>query len=158
MDSEKPYQRTVHTANSTTDFPDFFGDIDCRRTRSNIDGAITCIEKEDFVFFLEPNATLVNPKYLNIHTVKKLYTATNNQTDSLKYYNIDLEVGVNYGWNRTADVMPRVYKFEVEDDDGYPYVSECSNRGLCNQDVGYCVCFDDYHLDDCSLLQNKITY
>ena len=39
----------------------------------------------------------------------------------------------------------------------YQYVSQCSNRGLCESTMGICVCFTGYTNDNCDT-QNMLAY
>lgn len=52
-----------------------------------------------------------------------------------------------------ADILSHdffhVYKFYPNEDSTYPYVLECSGRGLCDQTVGECRCFSGYSSDSC---------
>lgn len=40
---------------------------------------------------------------------------------------------------------------------GYQYVSECSNRGNCNYEIGECVCFPGFVGDSCSIQNNIVS-
>ena len=59
------------------------------------------------------------------------------------------------------DVKASIYKFyppslDTTESDGYNYVAECSNRGLCNQDEGLCECFTGFTGADCGTI-NSLT-
>jgi len=43
----------------------------------------------------------------------------------------------------------RIYKYTAGSEP-YEYVSECSNRGICNEEEGLCECFRGYTGDACS--------
>lgn len=79
-----------------------------------------------------------------------------------------IEVDVNVGWTgqkgdpENADTVGdgstwsdntgivTLFHFEPKIEGTYEYVSQCSNRGLCNTDTGTCDCFSGYTGDDCS--------
>merc|ERR1719261_1374002 len=44
-----------------------------------------------------------------------------------------------------------IFKFSPATTGTYTYVSECSNRGVCDSEVGVCECFKGYTNDDCSV-------
>lgn len=52
-------------------------------------------------------------------------------------------------WSDNTGVVV-LFHFTPHNDGTYEYVSECSNRGLCNKD-GLCECFDGYTGHDCSI-------
>ena len=45
----------------------------------------------------------------------------------------------------------QIVKFTPASTGSYTYVSQCSNRGLCNGDDALCECFKGYTNDDCSM-------
>lgn len=51
-------------------------------------------------------------------------------------------------WSDNTGVVI-LFHFTPNKDGTYEYVSECSNRGLCNVN-GLCECFDGYTSHDCS--------
>ena len=52
-------------------------------------------------------------------------------------------------WSDNTGVVI-LFHFTPHSDGSYDYVSECSNRGLCDTD-GLCKCFDGYTGHDCSI-------
>jgi len=47
--------------------------------------------------------------------------------------------------------MVNIFKFAPATTGTYTYVSECSNRGICDADAGVCECFKGHTNDDCSV-------
>lgn len=52
-------------------------------------------------------------------------------------------------WSDNTGVVT-LFHFTPHEDGTYEYVSECSNRGLCDE-YGVCDCFDGYTGVDCSI-------
>jgi hypothetical protein len=161
---EDLYSNTVYTTKTNDGNSNAFyqGNLDCETTMENRNGAFTCLEKEDRVFFLDKERADFTPKYLNLYTAKKLYIQTSNASrwHSLAPVStrnrIVLDMPINGHFdisNGTTNV--RAYKF-TPPELGYEYVSECSNRGLCDTGTGLCTCFNSYTGDDCSKLNNFI--
>ena len=158
-----PYSTTVYTVNTTNSFPSYRGNLDCLANRPRQNGAFECIEKGDKIFFLDPALTANNPKYINIHSVKRVYTANSNIVDrgsSPGYVRIVLDSAMTSFWPKNdLTVNGRVYKFfppgpRDPPQSSYQYVAECSNRGICQQDTGLCECFKSFTGDDCSVENN----
>ena len=159
----KPYSTTVYTTNSTTAFPNYRGNIDCLSNQPNQNGALECLEKGDRVFFLDPVLPANNPKYVNLHTVKRVYTANQNlnaRSSTPGNVRITLDTAMTSHWPiNDLTVTGRVYKFFPPGawdppTSSYQYVAECSNRGLCHRDSGQCTCFSSFTGDDCSVENN----
>jgi len=116
------------------------------------------------VFFLDPALPANNPKYINLHTVKRAYTANKNLYTASSsvpgYVRIDLDTAMTSYWPiNDATVTGRVYKFMPPSaldppSSQYQYVAECSNRGVCQQETGQCLCFASFTGDDCSVENN----
>ena len=163
------YSRTVYTTNATATYHSddpYQGNIECEVNVENKHGAFTCLEKGDRVFFLDKIRADSNPEYLNIYTVEKLGVALG--TVSSDYYSSNMESyyegsvrnfitvdsGITSNFDRTnGTVSARAYKF-TPPIDSYQYVSECSNRGLCDTTSGLCSCFYSWTGDDCSVVNN----
>jgi hypothetical protein len=53
-------------------------------------------------------------------------------------------------WSDNTGVVT-LFHFTPHDEGTYEYVSECSNRGLCNRNTALCECFSGYTGGDCSV-------
>ena len=60
------------------------------------------------------------------------------------------------GFVRPIKFTPSSRVVNPEDEDpapvAYTYVSECSNRGVCDTDAGLCDCFPGFTGHDCSFM------
>jgi hypothetical protein len=66
---------------------------------------------------------------------------------------ITVESGIAHRLDRSNGTHTgRAYKFRPPE--GHLYVSECSNRGVCDTNTGLCSCFYTFAGDDCSSLNN----
>lgn len=158
----RPYSQIVYSIRSNSTLsnsnisPSYQGNIDCESNQPNNNGALDCIDKGDRVFFLDPslnqNSIQSNPKYLNIYTVQRIFRSMYNMNTPVN--EIDLDMSLNSAWTDIDHSAARVYIYHPPDE-GYQYVSECSNRGNCNKDSGQCECFTGFHGDDCAI-QNYI--
>lgn len=137
-----------------------------------------CLDKNDLFFVVDPYQNENSPSYLNMYTAVSITTqhtgdanipydnaaiesvgqAYNLSTNAQYYYNqshykrhvITTDLNTNWAHDAvTSNARFRVYKFTPHPDSTYTYVSECSNRGLCNAFEGVCECFPGYHGDAC---------
>lgn len=58
-------------------------------------------------------------------------------------------------WSDNTGIVT-LFHFTPSSAGNYEYISECSNRGLCNEDSGVCECFSGYTADDCGM-QNALS-
>jgi hypothetical protein len=163
-EKEEWYSRTLYTNNGSSysgiKHPDYSGNLDCETHPESRDGAFTCLAKGDSVFFLDTDRADRNPEYLNIYKTTRVYTELNAQRQRKfsRRHRIELNYAINSDFsdpNSTWHV--RAFKFFPPADQGYTYVSECSNRGICRSQLGLCECFSSYTLDDCSSINNFAT-
>jgi hypothetical protein len=164
-EQEDVYSSTIYSTNASSTYSvsgDYQGNIECEVNPENRNGAATCIEKEDKVFFLDKERAENNPEYLNIYTVKKL-SVLPGSTSNLKYESytregsernrITVDTGITSRLDRfNGTYTGRAYKFTAPT--GFKYVTECSNRGTCNVNTGQCECFNSFTGDACETLNN----
>jgi hypothetical protein len=158
---DQPYSNTIYTANTSSIYDYFIGNVDCETTTPNVNGAYACVEKGNVIFPLNPYNYSSNPKYMNLYTVNKIYTLTPLNSPLGLQQNparIVLDKSINSAWEQSSfstNTSTRLYIFTPQD--RYNYVSECSNRGLCDTDLGDCGCFTGYIGDDCSAVDNSLS-
>jgi len=154
------FHSNVMYVTNVTSSTNYYGSVDCQTNPAGSNGAMTCLDKDDYVLFfnddLSAGGAKYNPKYLNIYQVKKM--ALSRTTPS-----ITLDTGVNGYYSNgvissassTTQIASysRIYKFTPPT--GETYAGECSGRGVCNTASGTCECFSGYTKDDCSV-QNAL--
>ena len=110
---------------------------------------------------MDPSLTAIgassNPKYLNLYQVNRLYSNPPNGK-----HTIQLDQAITSAWPETGSgTTARIYQFITADltagtdqQVGFKYVSECSNRGNCLEDSGICDCFEGFTSAACSYQNN----
>ena len=130
--------------------------------------------KNDIMMVFDPYTVGNNPEYLNMYTIKRLHTTPTREhfhpvaferyfypTDFPKasylynydFYNahiITTDLTTNWAHSITGSAIFRIYKFTPSLDSTYKYISECSNRGICNTYDGICDCFSGYTGEACT--------
>jgi len=156
------YSNTVYSINATRNYPGYEGIIGCENNAESKNGAFTCLDKGDLVFFLDKVRPDRNPEYFNIYTIAKVYVEQGamKQQPFSKRNRIQLNYALNADYLNpnisTPDLTWKVRAYKFYPPTGYTYVSECSNRGNCDA-YGQCNCFDMFTMDDCSSLNNFAT-
>ena len=162
-DPNIPYSSTLFTHNSSSNYSNsgFDGYVDCGTNPHNDFGALDCVEKGNLVFFLDPSfnshSIKSNPKYLNLYTVLKIFRDYPSASPlSRRLVNkIVLDKSINSEWIDLSVDAARIYLFKPSN--AFRYVSECSNRGNCDDLTGICNCFEGFTAQACSS-QNNILF
>merc|ERR1719198_428032 len=97
----------------------------------------------------------------DLYTITKIWTAQMTSTTSSKEDRYRITVDKNINWDGSTIANPdfrdststtgyvQIVKFTPATTGTFTYVSQCSNRGLCNGDDALCECFKGYTNDNC---------
>eukprot|EP01038_Epipyxis_sp_PR26KG_P011527 gene11527-15440_t len=136
-----------------------------------------CLENGDLFFVLDAYHAKYNPPYINMYTTRSIsgtplqslmiiadvygnnITIRNNsRLSAFKQNIITSDLNMNWAQNPiSGSGVFRIYKFFPHKQSSYEYMSECSNRGICNTFEGICDCFTGYSGESCSV-QDSIAY
>merc|ERR1719487_2371041 len=97
----------------------------------------------------------------DLYTITKIWTAQMTSTTASKEDRYRITVDKNINWDGSTISNPdfrdststtgyvQIVKFTPATTGTFTYVSQCSNRGLCNGDDALCECFKGYTNDNC---------
>ena len=89
-----------------------------------------------------------------------MYSVTDENSSPCQAYDFTITVDKNINWDGSKVGDPdgntvkdtgyvQIIKFTPATTGTFTYVSQCSNRGLCNSDDALCECFKGYTNDNC---------
>merc|ERR1719440_1698137 len=118
---------------------------------------------EDKDFFGGATVNLYNDGFADtadLYTITKIWTAQPTATTGKEdRYRITVDKNINWDGPKIANPDFRddtsttgyvqIVKFTPATTGTFTYVSQCSNRGLCNGDDALCECFKGYTNDNC---------
>ena len=164
--------KTLITSNVTHEFVDtaagYSGDMSCEvvngqnahmSTMKNVTGQTHhCMKKGDKFTLLTMDNWMVNPANLNFYTVEKIstkngflkdnqFSGTSSLTRHSDHYGthiIKTDISTNFAHSISRQEQFFIYKLYENVKSSYTYVSECSNRGVCDSEEGLCNCFGGY--------------
>ena len=164
----------IHTYNISYDQEgkSYDGDITCDKYVTGpgqSTAKFACLDKNDFFLLLNPYNGPDNPPFLNLYTaksVRRLDTAkvlgTVQEFDQVESnpavdpsgvltsrYLITSDLHVNWASTAVGPSVFHIYKFVPNATFTYEYISQCSNRGVCNNFEGTCECFFGYAGEAC---------
>lgn len=169
----------LFTSNTTVpaDGDLYHGDMSCEgNTTDTTKNAYLnlCLMKNDIIMLMDPYTVANNPEYMNMYTIKRLYTTPTREyfrpvafekyfepetsPKSAFLYNYDfynahvlnIDLTTNWAHSATGSAVFRIYKFTPSIASTYRYIAECSNRGICNTYDGICDCFSGYAGEACT--------
>jgi hypothetical protein len=163
----------IHTYNASFDLSGgtYTGDISCDRyhTPSGSSNAqYSCLDKNDLFILANPYNGADNPPFMNLYTTRSIKRLPHNillgSTEKFKQdfnpavdpvgnltsqYLITADMNINWASTVVGPSVFHIYKFVPNITNSYHYVSQCSNRGLCNTFEGMCECFAGYSGEAC---------
>jgi len=154
------HTNVFHVLNTSVIDTTYFGQIDCE-TNPKATGfyANDCLEKDDFVLFLNTAVATstpltTNPIFQNIYRVKKIFTdapvlSLTQSVAARQQIVLDFGVNAHYTYDNSATTTSAAYVYKFHPPTGYNYVGQCSNRGICDTTSGICQCFNGYTGDNC---------
>lgn len=110
----------------------------------------------DFGYLTDASSTAHNTG--NMFEITKIWTADYSATTHHIEDRYRLTLDKNLGWDGSATGQLQtganvgtvwMFKFTPASTGNYEYVSECANRGVCDETEGVCNCFDGYTNYNC---------
>jgi hypothetical protein len=152
----------------------FNGDISCEAYENRVvqginDDVLTCLEKDDMFMVMDFQNTKNNPKFMNLYTVRNIYSLPEQQylgdsytpsiSDGLRSpdaapsrtHRIVTDIATNWAHDLDETSQFRIYKFTPATSTVFQYVAPCSNRGICDYEDGICDCLNGYGGPACSI-------
>jgi hypothetical protein len=163
----------IHTYNASFDFDNgsYMGDISCDRyhTPSGSSNAhYSCLDKNDLFILANPYNGADNPPFMNLYKTRSIKRLPRSKilgsTEKFKQdfdpavdpvgnltslYLVTADLNINWASTAVGPSVFHIYKFVPNITNSYHYVSQCSNRGLCNTFEGMCECFAGYSGEAC---------
>jgi hypothetical protein len=170
----------IHTYNTSFDqgFTTYDGDISCDlhfTPAGETNDGRACLDKGDLFVLINPYNGADNPPFLNLYRAQSIRRmqakvigdsaklienynpATDVRVNLTSQYVVTADMNVNWASTQVGPSVFHVYKFVPNMTNAYHYVSQCSNRGLCNHFEGTCECFGGYSGAACSDQSTVIT-
>jgi len=163
------YTNTLYSTNTTSDNLGYHGELSCENNAAGVNGALDCLNKDDYVLVLSTDTTSTgtrnaNPNFHNIYQVKKIGFVNRPETQEVdttpstrQQIVLDYTMNARFIANAASSysTTANVYKFYPPTnnaDGGYRYASPCAGRGICNHDNGLCECFNGFSDDNCGCI------
>lgn len=127
-----------------------------------------CLDKNDYFFLVDPYVPTNNPAFMNIYRAESITRLKpkdakgrgdiygNSSANSFRNL-ITTDFHTNWMSGSQGSGRHHIYKFTPSPYSSFEYVSQCSNRGLCNNFEGVCECFSGYAGHACQVQASIMT-
>lgn len=162
---------TTKTSDPKSNNLDDVSDISCERMGAAVGQNTStwdCLDNNDYFFVVDPYVPTNNPAFMNIYRAESITRVDpkvskgsgdiyNNESANAYRNLIVSDYNLNWMSGQQGSGRHHIFKFTPSPYSKFEYISECSNRGLCNSFEGVCECFSGYAGDACQVQSSIMT-